>query len=319
MTNDIKLGALIWPQYTDWEPLERAAARAEELGYDSLWTWDHLYPIVGDWRGPIFEGYLTLTGWAAVTRRATLGLMVGANTFRNPGLVAKTATTLDHISRGRAVLGIGGAWFGREHEAYGIDFGSGFGERLDRLDEAVEVMRAMLDGKKATARGRHYHAKDLRNDPPPVQRRLPILIGGGGEQKTLKTVARYADGWNIGGDVERVRHKDDVLRRWCEKVGRDEGEIERTLQGGSIVIRDDPAEARRVAAEIGRQNGGWKGPETAATADEVVEKFAPYLELGFRHIYVDLPSPFDEETMERFATEVRAGLRQADRRPAAVA
>jgi F420-dependent oxidoreductase-like protein len=318
MTNDIRIGALIWPQYTEWEPLERAGARADEIGYDSLWTWDHLYPIVGDWRGPIFEGYLTLTGWAAVTKRATLGLMVGANTFRNPGLVAKTATTLDHISRGRAVLGIGGAWFGREHEAYGIDFGSGFGERLDRLDEAVEIMRAMLDGQEATARGRHYHAKDLRNDPPPVQRRLPILIGGAGEQKTLRTVARYADAWNVGGDVERVRAKDEVLRRRCDEVGRDHTEIERTLQGGSIIIRDDPAEARRVAAEIGRQNGAWRGPETTGTVDEIVEKFAPYLELGFRHIYVDLPAPFDEETMERFATDVRDGLGQADRTPAAV-
>ena len=318
MTNDIKLGALIWPQYTEWEPLEHAAARADELGYDSLWTWDHLYPIVGDWRGPIFEGYLTLTGWAAVTKRATLGLMVGANTFRNPGLVAKTTTTLDHISRGRAVLGIGGAWFGREHEAYGIDFGSGFGERLDRLDEAVEIMRKMLDGEEATARGKHYHAKNLRNDPAPVQPRLPILIGGGGEQKTLKTVAKYADGWNIGGDVERVRHKDGVLRRWCDKVGRDEGEIERTLQGGSVIVRSDEAEAKRVAREVGARNGGWKGPETAGTPEQIVEKFAPYLELGFRHIYFDLPAPFDEETLERLATEVRPGLAQADPAPAAV-
>src|ERR687893_547363 len=127
MTNDIRIGALIWPQYTEWEPLERAAARADEIGYDSLWTWDHLYPIVGDWRGPIFEGYLTLTGWAAVTKRATLGLMVGANTFRNPGLVAKTATTLDHISRGRAVLGIGGGAFWRGHQADGGELRSGVG------------------------------------------------------------------------------------------------------------------------------------------------------------------------------------------------
>ncbi len=315
----VRFGANCWNQYTDWPSWLAAQQRAEQLGYDSLWTWDHLYPIVGDWRGPIFEGYLTLTGWAAVTKRATLGLMVGANTFRNPGLVAKTATTLDHISRGRAVLGIGGAWFGREHEAYGIDFGSGFGERLDRLDEAVEVMRAMLDGEEATARGRHYHARDLRNDPPPVQRRLPILIGGGGEQKTLKTVATYADGWNIGGDLGRVRHKDEVLRRSCERVGRDEREIERTLQGGSVIIRDDPAEARRVAAQVGRHNGGWKGPETAGTVDEVVAKFAPYLELGFRHIYFDLPAPFDDETLERLATEVRPGLAQASRAVAAVA
>ena len=147
MTRDIKVGVLPWGQRTDWASLQDIGRRADELGYDSLWTWDHLYPIQGDWRGPIFEGYLTLAGWAAVTSRATLGLMVGANTFRNPALTAKMATTLDHISDGRAVLGIGGAWFEREHEAFGIEFGSGFGERLDRLDEAVQLMRGMLEAR----------------------------------------------------------------------------------------------------------------------------------------------------------------------------
>jgi len=146
MTGTIKVGVLPWGQRTEWAPLQEAGRRADELGYSSLWTWDHLYPIQGDWRGPIFEGYLTLTGWACVTSRVTLGLMVGANTFRNPALTAKMVTTLDHISNGRAVLGIGGAWFEREHEAYGIDFGSGFGERLDRLDEAVQLMHGMLRG-----------------------------------------------------------------------------------------------------------------------------------------------------------------------------
>src|SRR3712207_6467586 len=127
-TAQLKLGILAWPQYTDWESLERVGARVDELGYDSLWTWDHLYPIVGDPNGPIFEGWLTLAAWAHVTKRAPLGLMVGTNAFRNPALTAKMATTLDHISRGRAVLGIGGAWFETEHVAYGLDFGSGFGQ-----------------------------------------------------------------------------------------------------------------------------------------------------------------------------------------------
>src|SRR3954451_22771145 len=161
MTNEVKIGALLWPQYTDWQPLMDAAARADELGFDSLWTWDHLYPIVGDWRGPIFEGYLTLAGFAAVTKRATLGLMVGANTFRNPALVVKEATTLDHMSGGRAVLGIGGAWFETEHDGFGIAFGRSAGERLDWLDEAVQLMREMLDGGAASARGNRYRAKDV--------------------------------------------------------------------------------------------------------------------------------------------------------------
>lgn len=313
MNDDVKLGVLIWPQYTDWQPLQDAAAHADQLGFDSLWTWDHLYPIVGDWRGPIFEGYMTLAGWAAVTRHPTLGLMVGANTFRNPALVVKQVTALDHMSGGRAVLGIGGAWFEREHTAYGIDFGSSPGDRLNRLDEAVELMRTMLHGEPASARGGHYHARDARNDPRPVQDQLPILIGGGGERKTLKTVARYADAWNVGGDVERVRHKDEVLRRWCDEVGRDHREIERTLQGGSVILRRDEAEARRVAARVGRHNGGWRGPETATTAERLVEKLAPYLDIGFRHIYVDLPAPFDMETLERLAHEVRPALRQLRR------
>jgi alkanesulfonate monooxygenase SsuD/methylene tetrahydromethanopterin reductase-like flavin-dependent oxidoreductase (luciferase family) len=308
--NGIRLGALLWPQYTDWPSLEQAAVLADELGYDSLWTWDHLYPIVGSPEGPIFEGYLALAAWAKVTRRSTLGLMVGANTFRNPGLTAKLATTLDHISEGRAVLGIGGAWFDTEHTAYGIDFGSGFGERLDWLDEAVEIMHGMLRGEQMTARGPRYDAKDLRNDPPPLQRPLPILIGGGGEKKTIRTVARFADAWNVGGDVETLRHKDEVLRRWCEEVGRDESTIERTLQGGNVVIRDDAAEGKRVAQAIAERNTGWKGPEVV-TAEELVERLAPKVALGFRHIYFDFGAPFDEETLDRLVKDVKPMLAQA--------
>ena len=312
MTNDLKLGLLLWNQYTDWPSIRDAAQRADELGFESLWTWDHLYPIVGDWRGPILEGYLTLAGWAAVTRRATLGLMVGANPFRNPALVVKQVTALDHISGGRAVLGIGSAWFEREHRAFGIDFGKSPGERLVWLDEAVELMRAMLDGEPATARGNRYHAIDVRNDPPPVQQRLPILIGGGGERKTLRIVARYADAWNVGGSVEEVRHKDEVLRRWCDEVGRDHTAIERTLGGGSVVLRSTKEEARRVSEDIGRLNGNWRGPH-ATTPEQLADRLAPYFDIGFRHIYLDIPAPFDGETIERLAKEVRPALEQAAR------
>ena len=309
-SGQITVGALIWPQYTEWAPLRDTAALADKLGYDSLWTWDHLYPIVGSPDGPMFEGYLTLAGWAAVTKRATLGLMVGANTFRNPALTAKEVTTLDHLSNGRAVLGIGGAWFETEHEAMGIEFGSGFGERLDWLDESVEIIRGMLHGEEPTARGPRYQAKQVRNLPPPVQRHLPILIGGGGEKKTLRTTARFADMWNISGPIDEVRHKDEVLRRWCEELGRDTNEIERTLSADAVVIRDDEAEARRVATELGRHNGGWEGPGRVGTVDRVVDELAPYVEAGFRHIYIDLPAPFDRETLERFIGEVKPRLEE---------
>jgi alkanesulfonate monooxygenase SsuD/methylene tetrahydromethanopterin reductase-like flavin-dependent oxidoreductase (luciferase family) len=313
MTSGLKVGVLPFPQYTDWASLMDVAHRIDELGYDSLWTWDHLYPIVGDWHGPIFEGYMTLAGWAAVTNKATLGLMVGANTFRNPALVVKMVTTLDHMSAGRAILGIGGAWFDTEHTAMGINFGSGFGERLDWLDEAVDLMHGMLHQEEATARGRFYHAVNVRNDPRPLQANLPILIGGDGEKKTLRTVATYADAWNTGGDIDFVRHKDSVLRRWCDEVGRDESEIERTLGLGQLVIRDDPAEARRTAEEIRRRNGHHEDNIRMTRADELAESLIPYAELGFRHILFDAPQPHDHETLERFIREVKPAVEAGTR------
>jgi alkanesulfonate monooxygenase SsuD/methylene tetrahydromethanopterin reductase-like flavin-dependent oxidoreductase (luciferase family) len=311
VANGIKVGVLPWGQNTDWPSLLEVGRRADELGYDSLWTWDHLYPIQGDWRRPIFEGYLTLAGWAGVTSRATIGLMVGANTFRNPALTAKLVTMLDHMSDGRAILGIGGAWFEREHEAFGIDFGSGFGERLDWLDEAVEVMHAMVRGKEATARGQRYHMKNVRNDPPPIQARIPILIGGDGEKKTLHTVAKYADAWNTGGDIEFVRHKDEVLRRWCDTVGRDQSEIERTLGLGLVVIRDDMAAARRAEAAIREHHPGYDEAGRLGSAAQIAESLVPYVELGFRHIFFDSPAPFDGETLTRFVGEVKPLLAAA--------
>jgi alkanesulfonate monooxygenase SsuD/methylene tetrahydromethanopterin reductase-like flavin-dependent oxidoreductase (luciferase family) len=316
VANEIKAGVLPLPQGTDWPSLLEVGRRADELGYDSLWTWDHLYPIQGDWRRPIFEGYLILAGWAGVTSRATIGLMVGANTFRNPALAAKIVTTLDHMSNGRAILGIGGAWFEREHIAYGIEFGSSPGERLDWLDEAVEVMHAMVRGKEATARGPRYKVKNLRNDPPPIQARIPILIGGSGEKKTLRTVAKYADAWNTGGDLAKVRHKDAVLRQWCEKVGRDESEIERTLGLGLVIIRDSPAEAKRVDATFRERHPGYDEEAKIGTAEEIAESLVPFVQLGFRHILFDAPAPFDDETLSRFVGEVKPMLEEAAAAPA---
>jgi alkanesulfonate monooxygenase SsuD/methylene tetrahydromethanopterin reductase-like flavin-dependent oxidoreductase (luciferase family) len=153
-------------------------------------------------------------------------------------------------------------------------------------------------------------ANDVLNNPPPVQQRVPILIGGSGERKTLATVARYADGWNTGGDLERVKHKDEVLRRWCDEVGRDESEIERTLSSGVPIIRDTEEEARKVAEAMAERNVGWRGPKDGpfGPPELVAERWAPYLDLGFEHIYVDCPAPFDHESLERLATEVKPML-----------
>ena len=309
MSAPVKVGANCWGQYTDWASLRAAGVRADSLGFDSLWTWDHLYPIVGSHEGPIFEGWLTLAAWAEATERATVGLMVGANTFRNPALVARMATTLDHISGGRAVLGIGGAWFETEHRGLGIEFGGSPGERLRWLEEAVQIMRGMLDGSEPSG-SRYYSAQKALSLPLPVQKHLPILVGGGGEKKTLRIVARYADACNLGGGCENVKRKDEILRRHCEEVGRAESEIERTVGIGTCIIRDDPVEARRVFEAMFEHNGAaerWRN-QPVGTAEQVAERLRPFLGIGFRHLIAGFPSPYDPESMERLVTEVKPML-----------
>jgi F420-dependent oxidoreductase-like protein len=316
--NDVKLGALCWNQYTDWPSLLEAGRRADRLGYDTLWTWDHLYPIVGDSHGPIFEGWLTISAWAMATQRVHIGLMVGANTFRNPALVAKMATTLDHLSNGRAILGLGAAWFETEHLAFGIPFGSGFPERLRWLGESLQIVRGMLRGEEPTLEGARYQVRAVRNDPPPVQARLPILVGGGGERVTLRLVARYADMCNIGGGLQMVRQKEAVLRQHCEAVGRDEREIERTTGIGVVVIRDSHAAAERVFEQLFARNGNAKlwTAQPVGTPEEVAEMLAPYLEIGYRHLVAGFPAPYDEESMVRLIGEVKPLLERAGAREA---
>lgn len=307
---DIKLGLLCWNQNTEWPALLEAGIRADRLGYDSLWAWDHLYPIVGDPHGPFYEGWLTITAWAAATRRIRIGLMVGANPYRNPAVVAKMATTLDHISGGRAYLGIGAAWNETEARDFGVEFGSGPPERLRWLAEALPIMRGMLAGEAPTAAGNQYHAQDVRNDPRPVQPHLPILIGGGGEKVTLRLVARYGDANNLGNGFETVKAKEQILLRHCDEVGRDPGEIERTVGVGVVVIRDSREEAERVYRSLFEHNRvahPWRD-QPVGTPEDVTEKLAPYLGIGYRHLIVGHPAPYDEESATRLATEVRPAL-----------
>jgi alkanesulfonate monooxygenase SsuD/methylene tetrahydromethanopterin reductase-like flavin-dependent oxidoreductase (luciferase family) len=308
---DTKFGILLWNQATDWPSYAATVRRLDELGYDHLWAWDHLYAIFGDPYQPIFEGWASLVAAAGISTRLRLGLLVGANTFRNPGLQAKLVATLDHVSAGRAILGVGGAWMEPEHTAHGIEFGSGFGQRLDWLDESVGAMRDLLDGRSVTsAPDGHYQFNDLRHQPPPVQAHLPIMIGGSGEKKTLRTVARYADMWNGMGPVDFMRHKIEILRQHCEDVGRDPSAIEYTL-GIKATIRDTGAEADRVwkaamehnktpLSEVADDDTFWNG-----TAEQLAEKLAPYVELGFHTVISEQPAPYDTETLERLIGEVK--------------
>jgi alkanesulfonate monooxygenase SsuD/methylene tetrahydromethanopterin reductase-like flavin-dependent oxidoreductase (luciferase family) len=308
----IQLGANFWNQYTSWPALLESGIRADRLGYDTLWTWDHLYPIVGDSRGDNFEGWLTITAWAARTERIRIGLLVGANPYREPTLVAKMATTLDHISNGRAILGIGAAWNDEEADAFGFAFGSGMPERLRWLGEALPLMRGMLDGQEPSGLGPRYHASRTRNLPVPIQRRLPILIGGMGERVTQRLVARYADMNNVGGgDLARVRATEAALLRHCESMGRDPAEIERTASVGTIFIRDDPAEAQRIGRIAFDRNRAEPWNPRYGSPEQIADGLAPLIELGYRHLIANFPAPYDEESVTRFATEVRPLLARA--------
>ncbi|MEP6638692.1 MAG: LLM class flavin-dependent oxidoreductase [Chloroflexota bacterium] len=301
-----RFGLQLWSQQTGWVAFRDAALAAEAAGWDSVWTWDHLLAIFGPWEQPIFEGWSLLCGLAPLTSRMRLGLMVGANTFRNPGHTAKLATTLDHLSDGRAVLGIGGAWFEREHEAFGIDFFSGHGERLDRLDEAVMLMRRLLDGERFSHEGRFYTFRDALCAPRPIQSHLPILVGGSGPKKTLRTVALRADAWNTSGTLDEVRGRLEILAEHCADVGRDPAAIEKTASF-PIVLRDDVAAAEAAYGTLMATNGIEEMESGAALLGpptEVADALRPYLELGFETVIVRMAGPYDRETIDRMA-EVR--------------
>jgi alkanesulfonate monooxygenase SsuD/methylene tetrahydromethanopterin reductase-like flavin-dependent oxidoreductase (luciferase family) len=204
------------------------------------------------------------------------------------------------------------AWFGAEHTAYGLRYGDGPPERLRWLGEALPIMRGMLDGTAPTATGPRYAAKAIRNDPPPVQRHLPILIGGGGEKVTLKLVARYADIHDMGGGVATVMRKDDILREHCAAIGREFNSIERSHGLGVVVIRDSRDEARRVAATLFEHNGQariWQN-QPVGTPEDVAAQLAPFVEIGRSHLIAGFPSPYDEESMTRLITDVKPLLQK---------
>jgi alkanesulfonate monooxygenase SsuD/methylene tetrahydromethanopterin reductase-like flavin-dependent oxidoreductase (luciferase family) len=311
MSRPISLGVCLWSQASDWPSFLAAAQRADELGFDHIWTWDHLLPIFGDTDQPIWEGYVALGALGVATKRARLGLLVGANTFRNPGLVARSVLTLDHVSGGRAIMGLGGAWFEKEHTAFGLDFGSGFGERLDWLAEAVPAIRGLLDGRTVTsAAGGTYAFSELRFLPPTVQPRLPIMIGGSGPRKTLPVVARYADMWNAFGSPAELQQRDALLRRLCGEAGRDPDAIERTV-GCKVTIRATQAEAERALddrlttnhltrASIADDDTFWTG-----TPERLAEIMTGYVRVGFGTFIVELPAPYDIETLETLVRVVK--------------
>jgi len=306
----VKLGLSVYPHETSWQAMAEVVQRADELGFDSLWTWDHLVGIGAGGRQRVFEAWTTVAAWAATTTGPTVGLLVCANTFRNPGLVAKSAVTVDHISGGRFVLGLGAAYRELEHETHGIEFGSGFGERLGWLRESVGIVRRLLAGETvSSAPGDHYRFAGAVHSPQPVRGpgTIPILIPGGGERKTLPILAEHGDLWHVRGTTETLAHKIELLRGYCDEAGRSLGEIE-FITGHPVIIRDDAAKAEAVYEQAVRANGqtrGGTGVERAAgellcgSPQAIADAWRPFVALGFRHLVVDFPAPYDRETLER--------------------
>jgi F420-dependent oxidoreductase-like protein len=281
-----------------FEKVAQIAVAAEESGFDSVWVMDHFYQIqnVGPRTDAMLEAYTTLGAIAALTRRARLGTMVTGVTYRNPALLAKIVTTLDLISSGRAILGIGAAWNDDEHAGYGFGFPP-VAERMQRLEEALLICRAMFKDDAPSFTGRYYSISAALNVPRPIRPDgIPILVGGSGERKTLRLVAAYADACNIFGDVETIRHKLDVLDAHCEAVGRDPAEITRTRLG-TLIVAETNAEAERKAAAIAEA----RGAEVAALRafvfvgdpDSICEQVQPYFDAGIDGMIFNMPDAQD--------------------------
>ncbi|MEO7557179.1 MAG: LLM class F420-dependent oxidoreductase [Acidimicrobiales bacterium] len=250
---DTKVGVQLHPQATTVDALREAARAADALQVDSIWVWDHFYPLYGDPDAAHFEAYTLLAALAADTAHARLGAMVTCNSYRNPELLADMSRTIDHISGGRFTLGIGSGWFERDYQEYGYDFGTAIG-RLKQLEADLPRIKSRL----------------AKLNPAPVGD-LPILIGGGGEKRTLRLVAEHADGWNTFGPPESYKAKSAVLDSWCDKVGRDRSAVERT-------VAVQPAEV-----------DNWKA----------------YVDAGATHLIVMVGAPFDLDPVARLLDAVR--------------
>jgi len=271
------------------------AKAAEAAGYDRVFVMDHFYqlPGIGAPEEPMFECYSMLSALAQHTERVRLAALVTGNSYRNPALLAKTITTLDHVSNGRATLGIGCGWFEKEHVDLGFEFGT-WTDRFEKLEEALQIIQPMLRGERPTLAGKHYSVKEAANSPAPISK-IPIMIGGQGEKKTLRMVAQYADESNLVGNNADIPHKLEVLAAHCERVGRDRSEITVTkLQMVAVAPTQEELDADfRAIAEV----KGWNDARIDAAKqvlisgdpDTVGEILADAVAKGLDGIAVDLP------------------------------
>ncbi len=283
-----------------FDKLVDIATTAERSGFSSISVMDHLHqiPPVGPPENWMLEGSTILAGLAARTSSVTLGLLVGSVTYRNPAIAAKTTATLDVVSKGRAWHGLGAGWFEAEHRAYGFQFPP-LKERFERLEEALQITRSMFTEEQTTFAGKYFTAHGAYNNPKPVRGDIPILIGGSGERKTLRLVAKHADGCNLFGDPERAKHLLGVLEGHCESVGRDPAEITKTGMGQVAVAPTHEAAQAKVAAM--RERGIPEERLAAVIAgdpDTIAQRVQAMVDVGIEGFTISMPDAHDLEAVE---------------------
>ena len=293
------------PEQT-WDELVGSAVFAERAGWDGLWVEDHFMPDSEPLTAPRLEGWTSITAVAARTQRVRVGVLVTGNTYRHPAVLANMAATVDHISEGRLVFGIGAGWQMSEHRAYGIELPA-VGERLARLDEACQVIRLLHGRERSDFEGRFYRLVDAPCEPKPVQRPLPLLIGGSGEKTLMRIAARYADEWNCWGLPEVMAHKVQVFDRHCLEIERDPRTIKRSTQA-LVFMSDDATRLKSWRSEVSEM------PRIIGTPAEVLDVIGRYVEIGLDEFILSdetLGPDVGErrDNMDRFWNEVAVNLR----------
>jgi len=303
----VRFGIQTPNQNTTWDDLLATWKEAEALGFDSAWVFDHFIPIFGNQEGPCLEGWTALAALAAETSRMRLGVLVTGNTYRNPALLAKMATTVDHVSHGRLVLGIGAGWFERDHTAYGFPYGTPR-ERARKLAEALQVITKLWSEDHPSFAGKYYTLEKAPFAPPNVQRpHPPIVIGGQGEKWIIPLVARYGDGWNavtgVGPDGIRARRK--IIADECARIKRDPCPTQVSVLMPLVAITSIPLAGPVV--RLGARAMVKKEVAQSILADSpstIRDRIREYVDAGATEIILSLRPPFDRELLRRFAQDV---------------
>jgi alkanesulfonate monooxygenase SsuD/methylene tetrahydromethanopterin reductase-like flavin-dependent oxidoreductase (luciferase family) len=305
----MKIGVQLLPQGVTWNQWRDGWLRIDELGFDSNWSFDHVHAPRGAVDSDTFEGWVGMGALAALTRNAWTGMLVSPITFRNPGLLVKMATTLDHITGGKSILGLGAGWHVNEHEAYGFGWPSP-GERVSRLAESLEITRRMWNREEQPANfaGRFYQLEGAINNPGPVQSPHPPILVAGSGPRIIGLVAQYADMYDSWPPLDALQQRFELLAQACDRIGRPYEAITRSLSV-DYLWAPDPAEreaqiAAAVAITPGRDPAMLQARILSGGASELIDQIHGYASVGVQQLILHVPSPYDMDGLERFASGV---------------